>query len=116
MKFEIYQISLTDEMVMVLNSRMSLEQIAEHSPKCLAHRDTMLGKNLEQHFKDGHYSLVARIEAENLNQVFEIGNVGPEDQITHIAPMHSVSVGDVILDENGVFHTVDSFGFGVINP
>ena len=59
------------------------------------------------------YKTVAYIEADDLEQVFHIGNMGPEDRITRIArSMHSVSVGDVIVEEDGTKHYVDSFGFG----
>jgi len=61
-----------------------------------------------------HYGLVCEIEAEDLNGVFHIGNMGPEEKITRIAPMHSISVGDIIEDENGVFHMVDSVGFSQV--
>ena len=58
-----------------------------------------------------HYNLVAEIEAATLEQVFEIGNIGPEHAITRCAPMHSVSVGDVVLDPQGDMHLVASVGF-----
>jgi hypothetical protein len=58
-----------------------------------------------------YYKPVCIIEAEDLNGVFEIGNIGPEDSITRLAQMHSVSVGDIIEDPEGAQHMVDSFGF-----
>lgn len=48
-----------------------------------------------------HYSKVCEIVAEDLNEVFEIGNIGPEDKITRLDRMHSISVGDVIRVEEG---------------
>ena len=51
---------------------------------------------------------VATIEAVDLNAVFEIGNIGPEDKIERLAPMHSISVGDVIIDEDEKSFSVDS--------
>ena len=44
------------------------------------------------------YNLVAVIEAEDLHDAFEIGNVGPESKINRIGPMRSLSVGDCLLD------------------
>ena len=41
---------------------------------------------------------VAIIEATNLREVFEIGNIGPEEAITRVAPMRSISVGDLVYD------------------
>ena len=57
------------------------------------------------------YSHVSNIEAADLNGVFHIGNVGPEENIERLAPMFSVSVGDIIVDEAGIASVVDSFGF-----
>ena len=57
---------------------------------------------------------VATIEAVDLNAVFEIGNIGPEDKIERLAPMHSISVGDVIVDEDEKSFSVDSMGFSEI--
>jgi hypothetical protein len=59
----------------------------------------------------GLYAPVAEITADSLNQVFDIGNIGPESSIKRLAPMHSVSVGDVIVDENGRAVYVAPMGF-----
>ena len=59
----------------------------------------------------GLYSPVAEITADSLNQVFDIGNIGPESSIKRLAPMHSVSVGDVIVDAEGHAVYVSTFGF-----
>jgi len=59
------------------------------------------------------YKPVAKIEAENLEQVFHIGNMGPEEKIERLDRMHSVSVGDLVFDPNtAIYYYVDSFGFG----
>ena len=57
---------------------------------------------------------VATIEATDLNAVFEIGNIGPENKIERLAPMHSISVGDVIVDEDEKSFSVDPVGFSEI--
>ena len=57
------------------------------------------------------YEAVCEIEAADLDEVFEIGNIGPEEKITRIAPMHSVSVGDVIRTDRGRCFVVSNFGF-----
>lgn len=57
------------------------------------------------------YDIVCEIEAADLDEVFEIGNIGPEEKITRIAPMHSVSVGDVIRTDRGRCFVVSNFGF-----
>ena len=59
-----------------------------------------------------YYNPVCTIDAESLNQVFHIGNMGPEESIERLAPMHSVSVGDVIFDsQNNTYTMVDGDGF-----
>ena len=57
------------------------------------------------------YDIVCEIEAADLDEVFEIGNIGPEEKITRIASMHSVSVGDVIRTDRGRCFVVSNFGF-----
>jgi hypothetical protein len=51
------------------------------------------------------------VDLTTLNQVFDIGNIGPESSIKRLAPMHSVSVGDVIVDETGRGVYVAPLGF-----
>lgn len=57
------------------------------------------------------YKHVSNIEAEDLEDVFEVGNIGPEHQIERLEPMCSVSVGDIIRDPEGRTFIVASFGF-----
>lgn len=58
-----------------------------------------------------NYKEVCTIEAEDLNEVFEIGNIGPEEKITRLDRMHSVSVGDVIQDDLNRLFVVKGIGF-----
>ena len=59
------------------------------------------------------YKPVAKIEADSLEGVFHIGNIGPEENIERLDRMHSLSVGDLVFDPNtGIYYYVDSFGFG----
>ena len=58
-----------------------------------------------------YYKQVCSIDADDLDAVFEIGNIGPESRITRLAPMHSVCVGDIIEDPQGKQYMVNSFGF-----
>ena len=59
------------------------------------------------------YEEVAAIEADNLNEVFQIGNIGPDEKIKRFdfQPMHSISVGDVIRDDRGRCFVVAPLGF-----
>jgi hypothetical protein len=61
------------------------------------------------------YNKVAVIEAASFGDVFDIGNIGPEQNIQRIADMHSVSVGDIIVSESGEAKYVAPYGFNKIN-
>lgn len=68
---------------------------------------------IKKHWSD--FKLVAVVKnATTFGHVFEIGNIGPEENIARLAPMRSVSVGDVIMHENGIAKFVDKYGFGLI--
>ena len=58
-----------------------------------------------------HYEHVANLDAEDLNEAFQIGNIGPEEAYTRFKPMHSVSVGDILVTEDNVVHIVANYGF-----
>lgn len=97
MKYTVYQINLSDD-------------------QYAAHRETYL--NTTFHPTDeaivaarGFYQPVAHIYANSLGAVFDIGNIGPETDIERLAPMHSVSVGDVIVDEKNHAFYVAPLGF-----
>lgn len=62
------------------------------------------------------YSLVAWIRADGLEEVFAISNLqNRESRVTRVAPMHSLSVGDVVEDiVAGRYFMVDRMGFSEI--
>ena len=62
------------------------------------------------------YRMVALVNAKTLDDVFTVGNVGPESKIERVEPMHSVSVGDIIKDviDDKTF-VVAKYGFEEIN-
>jgi len=69
-----------------------------------------MGKfNIHEHLDK--YVHVADLDANTLDEAFEIGNIGPENKYTRYARMHSVSVGDILVEETGQAHIVASFGF-----
>lgn len=111
MKFTVYQISYTDAEIDGINAgtkSMKREIRAEMSMDFSGDKTVGLA---EKALYEGLYTGVAVIEAEDLNRVFEIGNIGPESHITRLGRMASVSVGDLIEDEDGNRHVVASFGF-----
>lgn len=60
-----------------------------------------------------HFIPVAHFDAEDLDEVFHFGNVGPKEKIEMITKtMRSVSVGDIIRDnKTNTYHMVDVIGF-----
>ena len=46
--------------------------------------------------------------------MFEVGNIGPEENIERLAPMFSVSVGDVVEDPAGKKFVCASFGWNEV--
>jgi hypothetical protein len=103
-RFTVFQFQLNDEDEALANS-----QGWDASLKLKTYMNVRFGKWAPIAHK--YYEPVADIEATDLEQVFDIGNIGPESAITRRAPMHSVSVGDVILSEEGDMHLVASIGF-----
>ena len=63
-----------------------------------------------------HYVHVCDVAGDDLNECFEIGNIGPEAFIKRHKPMHSFSVGDIFVKDNGDTFVVANFGFDQIEP
>jgi hypothetical protein len=102
MKFTVYQINLSEN---ELNNPFIQDQVCEIMFK----PDAEIISKMKSFYKE-----VAEVEANDFEDVFQIGNIGPEERITRKAPMHSVSVGDVILCEDGACKFVDKIGFGEV--
>ena len=69
----------------------------------------------EKLFNQRSYQLVADIKAVDLNHVFQIGNIGPEENITRIGQMCSLSVGDVIQCQSLIIFFPELVIFRFIN-
>lgn len=111
MNYTIYQISYTDSDIDAINAGVSNAKRDVKSGMSMDFRGEKTVGLAERALHEGLYTGVAIIEANDLNQVFEIGNIGPETSITRLNRMHSISVGDLIEDEDGNRHVVASFGF-----
>ena len=115
--YKVFQINLTDEEIDTINAS------GDHGavPKNLLRMKIEMsfgkpvGDLVKEAFEKGYYEHVSNITADSLEGVFEIGNIGPEENIERFAPMHSLSVGDVVLDQDGMFHMVASFGFDAVD-
>jgi len=110
MKYEIYQVLITELEVNLINAN-GRDKAAEMSPVVNAYMLSTLDRDYQKAWDTGEYTKVAVIDAEDLNDVFRIGNIGPEENIERLERMHSVSVGDVIKDSDGNLVAVASCGF-----
>jgi hypothetical protein len=110
MKYDLYQIRLTDEQIAEVNA--SAGETPEFYKKYISL--TISPTSLKVFDARDMYSKVAVIEADNLEQVFRIGNMGPESAITRLAGMKSVSVGDVVVDRYGAAYVCATFGWNEV--
>lgn len=103
--------SYTVFQVILTNNEINRANSGERFPKYEAYRDAICGEPAAA-YAGGFYEPVAAIEAEDLEDVFHIGNVFyPEENIRRLSRMHSVSVGDIIRDPDGVDWAVAGVGF-----
>ena len=112
MKYKIFQIQLTDAEVAMINANGH-----DSVPKQKLRLNISMsfgepvGGLVKEAIAADYYTHVGNITANDLEDVFNVGNIGPEESIERLGRMSSLSVGDVVEDENGVRHVVASFGF-----
>ena len=113
MKFKVLQIQLTDAEIDMVNEGV---QVRKHVLKT-----HMFGKSVMPSATNamylGYYDHVLTVDADNLNYVFYIGNVMDDrnlDKVQVHGTFSSVSVGDIIVDENDLAFVVDTFGFEML--
>jgi len=117
MKYKIIQMKLTDEQIEIVNTPSKSEEMSGFYK---IYRDANMFPNkekIETALAADMYDHVANIEADNLDDVFHIGNQGPWDRVEYVANkfgrnMHSISVGDIVEREDGNRYFVDFTGFG----
>ena len=103
-KYTVFQINFTDEQEDEINASAKRPAFYE------TYLDTIVSPTADNIIAArSMYQPVAVIEATSFDHVFSIGNIGPERNIQRLAPMHSLSVGDVIVDEKGVAKFVNSY-------
>lgn len=115
MKYRVYQIHLSSDERLALNA-LGREEAAKQFRRIKAYNEVMWSGG-SKYFRPAMrtaYDETLVIEANDLNEVFEVGNIGPQREGAAILPLrkfHSVSVGDVIVDEEGTAYMVDPYGF-----
>lgn len=114
MKYAIYQIRITDAEVDLINEK-GFDAVPAKKAKIDMEFDfaghKIGGLAYDAFIEKGYYTHVANIEASSPKEVFQIGNIGPEENIERLERMHSISVGDVIVDEEGNCIVVAPIGF-----
>lgn len=109
--FSIYQIVIDKDLQDLINKEGWKCHV-----KALAYSQAMLDGDVRTGVMHDCYTKVAEIVADDLNHVFEVGNIGPEDRITRFEKMTSISVGNIIEDENGSRFAVADVGFTPLAP
>jgi len=112
-KFTVYQYHIPSHVVDFVNDAGWDKAISVY-PEVLIHREIKFwGSEHYESWMHEYFTPVAEITAKDLDGVFQIGNIGPADKIERLAErMHSVSIGDVILDqEKRQYFMVEPEGF-----
>ena len=111
-KFAVYQISLSKADIAAINAGEINTKFSAKTKMSMDFSGDRIGGLASDAFEAGLYTHVANITAEDYNDCFEVGNVGPDDQIERITDrMSSLSVGDVIVHEDGTVAVVAPMGF-----
>ena len=84
--------------------------------KSKARMEAMMDGDVRLGIMHDCYTKVAEVVADDLEHVFEVGNIGPEDRITRLEKMTSISVGDIIADADGNCWAVMDVGFMPLSP
>mgnify|MGYP003677919896 CR=1 FL=1 len=115
-KFKVYQLDISREVYNTVN-RVGHSKAFELFPEWKLRMDLQIGnRNKLTDDEISYFKPVCIIHCKNVNNVFHIGNVGPENQIDRLAQMHSVSVGDVIVDnQNNQAYIVQPWHLAKIN-
>jgi hypothetical protein len=114
MKFAVYQIKITEAQRKTINASKDFDAVPAFAAKIKMKTHfsgNKIGGLASEAFEAGYYTHVANITAEDYNDCFEVGNVGPDDQIERLSRMSSLSVGDVIVAEDGTVAVIDAIGF-----
>lgn len=102
MKYKILQIEITRELASKVNAGETVQEFISYQNGLFSNFE-----NIDRSF----YKHVATIEAQDLDEVFKISNLGPEESVQRHGSMRSLSVGDIVIDASGTEFFVASDGF-----
>ena len=113
MKFKVLQIQLSDADVDAVNEGV---EVRKYVLKTYMFGERVVPSATEA-MDLGYYDHVLTIDAAKLEDVYYIGNFMDDrnlDKVQVHGTFSSVSVGDVVIDENGLAFVVDTFGFQLL--
>ena len=111
MQYQVHQIHVTDAEVKKINTE-GHNSVEKHKMKLDMSFSEDASAIAKSAFEKGYYTHVSNITTDKgLEGVFEVGNIGPEENIERLQPMYSTSVGDIVVDPEGNKHVVASIGF-----
>ena len=111
MKFAVYQIQMTKAISDAVNAGEIVPSFEAKNKMNIDFSGNKIGGLASDAFDAGYYTHVANIEAEDYNDCFEVGNIGPDENIERLGRMSSLSVGDVIVAEDGTIAVIAPMGF-----
>jgi lipoate-protein ligase A len=111
MKFAVYQIQMTKAISDAVNAGEIVPSFEAKNKMNIDFSGNKIGGLASDAFDAGYYTHVANIEAEDYNDCFEVGNIGPDENIERLGRMSSLSVGDVIVAEDGTVAVIAPMGF-----
>ena len=113
--FTVYQI-IIDEMTYRQIDVLGHKEASDRFPAYGTAQALRRGSARYTHDMRVHFTKVAEIDADNLNEVFEIGNgYGDQSKLNRLSKMHSVSVGDLIVDSKGDWYMVEPMGWSLVH-
>ena len=110
MKYKLFQIHLTDAEYNKVNAEGHI-RVPQHQTMIDMSFTADPGAIAKKALDNNWYTHVSNITAKDIEDVFRVGNIGPEENIERLAPMFSVSVGDVVENETGDQFVCASFGW-----
>ena len=108
--WKLHQIRLEDKLVELINKEGWKCHV-----KALAWTEAQLKGDPTIGLTHDCYEHVANVIADDLEHVFEVGNIGPEDRLERIRDMHSISVGDIIENAEGIRFVCKRIGWEIID-
>ncbi len=109
--FSVFQIVIDKDLADLIN-----KEGHDCHVKSKARLEAMMNGDVRLGVQHDCYTKVAEVVADDLEHVFEVGNIGPEDRITRFDKMTSISVGDIIADADGNRWAVMNVGFMPLAP